>query len=79
MIAKVNEMIEIQIKKRAEKQGVTTAYQLQKALQVSPDVAARLWKADFARIDISTLDRLCRILKCQPNSLFKYIADEKDD
>ena len=68
-------MIEIQIKERAEKLGITTAYQLQKALEVSPDVAARLWKGEFARIDLLTLDRLCRVLKCQPNTIFKYVAD----
>lgn len=69
-------MIEIQIKQRAEKQGITTAYQLQKALEVSPDVASRLWNGSFTRVDLSTLDRLCRVLKCQPNTLFKYVADE---
>lgn len=69
-------MIQITIKERAEKHGVTTAYQLQKALDVSPDVASRLWKAEFSRIDLLTLDRLCRLLKCQPNQLFKYIEDK---
>ncbi len=72
-------MIQVTIQERAQKQGLTTAYQLQKALNVSPDVAARLWKHDFTRIDVSTLDRLCRVLKCQPNTLFKYIADETNE
>jgi DNA-binding Xre family transcriptional regulator len=71
-------MIEIQIKQRAEKQGITTAYQLQKALEVSPDVASRLWNGNFTRVDLSTLDRLCRVLKCQPNVLFKYVAVETE-
>lgn len=69
-------MIQITIQERCEKQGLTTAYQLQKALNVSPDVAARLWKRDFTRIDVSTLDKLCRVLKCQPNALFKHVTDE---
>jgi len=69
-------MIQIQIKERAEKLGLTTAYQLQKSLEISPDVASRLWKGEFARIDLVTLDRLCRVLKCQPNALFKFIVDD---
>lgn len=69
-------MIQIQIRETAEKRGMTTAYQLQKALNVSPNVAARLWNHDFTRIDLITLDRLCRVLKCQPNLLFKYEPNE---
>ena len=71
-------MIEISIRERAEKQGLKTAYQLQKLLNIPPSQANRLWKHDFTRIDVSTLDRLCRILKCQPNQLFKHVADENE-
>lgn len=69
-------MIQIQIRETAEKRGMTTAYQLQKTLNVSPNVAARLWNHDFTRIDLITLDRLCRELRCQPNMLFKHVADD---
>lgn len=65
-------MITIHICEIARKRGITTAYQLRKALDVSPTVAARLWRGDFAMLGIDTLDKLCRILKCRPNSLIKY-------
>jgi DNA-binding Xre family transcriptional regulator len=66
-------MIKITIKERAEKCGITTAYQLQKALEVSPTLAARLWRGEFEMIGIVTLDRLCNTLRCQPDKLFKHI------
>lgn len=72
-------MIEILIRERAEKCGITTAYQLQKAMQVSPTLAARLWRGDFAMIGLETLDKLCRVLRCQPNALFRYEPDTKGE
>jgi DNA-binding Xre family transcriptional regulator len=69
-------MIKVKIREKAERRGLTTAYQLQKLLGVSPDVASRLWKADLERIDLITLNRLCRSLKCQPGALLRYVADE---
>lgn len=71
-------MIVVTIKERAEKCGITTAYQLQKALEVSPTLAARLWRGDFKMIGVhDTIDNLCRVLKCQPDKLLKYVPDGK--
>jgi DNA-binding Xre family transcriptional regulator len=66
-------MIEVKIREFAEKRGITTAYQLRKALEVSPTVAARLWRGNFAMLGMDTLDKLCRVLRCQPDKLLKYI------
>ena len=65
-------MIKTHVKEMAEKRGITTAYQLQKALQISPSVAAKLWKDDFELISRTSLDRLCRLLKCQPSKLITF-------
>jgi DNA-binding Xre family transcriptional regulator len=65
-------MIVVTIKERAEKCGIANAYQLQKALEVSPTLAARLWRGDFEMIGIVTLDRLCSLLRCQPDKLLRY-------
>ena len=71
-------MIEVTIRVRAEKCGIENAYQLQKAMNVSPTLAARLWGGDFDMIGVkTTLDRLCRILRCQPDKLFRYIPNGK--
>jgi DNA-binding Xre family transcriptional regulator len=69
-------MIRVTIKERAEKCGITTAYQLQKAMEVSPTLAARLWRGDFEMIGVGTLDRLCRVLRCQPDKLLQHIHSE---
>lgn len=71
------DMIQITIQEMAQERGITTAYQLQKALQVQPDVAAGLWKGDLTKIGIVSLDRLCRVLRCQPCGLLRYIPDDE--
>lgn len=70
-------MITKHVREVAEKRGMTTAYQLRKALEVSPTAATKLWNDDFDMIGLNTLDKLCRVLKCQPNQLFKYVPDEE--
>ena len=69
-------MITVHVSEMAQKRGFTTAYQLQKALNISPTVAARLWKGEFDMIGMGTLNSLCRVLRCQPNKLLRYVPDE---
>jgi DNA-binding Xre family transcriptional regulator len=70
-------MITVSIREMAEKRGITTAYQLQKALDVSPSLAAKWMRNDMKMIGIDTLDRLCKLLKCKPNDILRYGADEE--
>lgn len=65
-------MITTRIKEMAEKRGITTAYQLQKATDLPPSMAARLFRDEVDMIALRTLDRLCTALKCKPNDLLKY-------
>ncbi len=69
-------MITVAIREQAEKRGITTAYQLQKLANVQPSMAAKWWRNDLEKIGIKTLDTLCRALKCKPNDLLRYEADE---
>ena len=62
-------MIKTHVQEVAKKRGITTAYQLQKALDISPSVAARLWSDDFEFISRTSLERLCNFLKVQPGKL----------
>ena len=71
-------MIKIQIAEVAQAKDIKSAYALQKALDVSPTVASRLWKGDFEKIGIGTLDKLCETLKCQPSRLFRYEKYESE-
>jgi DNA-binding Xre family transcriptional regulator len=65
-------MMKIKIAETAQKHGVKSAYGLQKALSISPTIAARLWKGDFDKIGIKTLERLCDYFKCQTNDFLEY-------
>ena len=65
-------MIKTHVRALAEKAGLTTAYQLQKALEVSPSVAASLFKDDFELISKTSLERLCRVLKTTPGELITF-------
>lgn len=71
-------MITVTIKEQAEKRGITTAYQLQKAAGVQPTVAARWFRNDLKMIGMDSLDRLCAILKCKPNDLLRYEPDSDE-
>jgi DNA-binding Xre family transcriptional regulator len=68
-------MIKTHVQAIARKRGITTAYQLQKALGVSPSVAAKLWKDDFEFISRTSLKRLCQLLMVQPGKLITYERD----
>jgi DNA-binding Xre family transcriptional regulator len=69
-------MIKTHVKEIAHKRGITTAYQLQKALGISPSVAATLWKDDFEFISRTSLARLCKLLSVQPGKLITFERDE---
>ncbi len=67
-------MIKIKIAELAAKRhNVTSAYQLQNFLNISPSIASRLWKGDFDKIGINTINKLCYRLKCQPNDFIEYV------
>ena len=76
--ANLRSMIEVKIREVAEARGITTAYQLQKALDVAPSVAARLWRGEISKIGLDTLDNLCRVLKSRPDKLLMYTPEGND-
>jgi excisionase family DNA binding protein len=64
-------MIKMKLQETARKNGLTTAYTLQKALNCSPTMASRLWNEKFKQIGIETIGSLCDLFNCQPNDLFE--------
>jgi DNA-binding Xre family transcriptional regulator len=63
-------MLEVRIREVAEGKGITTAYKLQKALDVAPSVAAKLFNGEFSQISLETLDKLCTVLDVDAGELF---------
>jgi len=70
-------MIVSNIRKAAEGLGIENANQLKDRLNISPTLAARLWRGDFSQIGMVTLDRLCRELKCQPGELLQFVPRQR--
>lgn len=71
-------MIVIEIKRAAKKAGITTAYQLQKLSGFPPAMSARVFKGEWTRIDVSTLNTLCNTLKCTPNDILEFKPDKEE-
>lgn len=74
----MNGVITVKIAELAKKRGITTAYQLQKALGIPPGHAARLWKGDLKMIGLDTVNRLCTVLRCEPSQILVFKPDPKD-
>jgi excisionase family DNA binding protein len=64
--------MKIKIAELAGKHELKSAYALQKALNISPTMASRLWKGEFDKIGINTLEKLCDYFYCQPNDFLEY-------
>jgi DNA-binding Xre family transcriptional regulator len=62
-------MVTLRIKEVAVRNGIMTAYQLQKAAQLHPGHAAKLWKGEIEMIGLKTIDTLCEALNCDPSDL----------
>lgn len=70
-------MVKLRIREVAEQKGLKTAYQLQKAMNVQPTTAARLWKAKMGKIALTTIDALCEVLECEPCDLIVRVPAKK--
>ena len=65
-------MLKTRIQEIAAERGITTAYQLQKATNLPPSMASRLFKDEVEMIALRTIENLCKTLECQPQDLFIY-------
>ncbi len=72
-------MMKIKIAEVAGKNGLKSAYALQKALNISPTMASRLWKGEFDKIGIGTLEKLCEYFYCQPDEFLEYPLAQKSN
>jgi len=70
-------MVTLRIREAAEARGITTAYQLQKAMGLQPGMAARLWRGEMKMIGLDTLDRLCDAIGCELDDLLVRVPEKK--
>lgn len=70
-------VVELRIREAAEARGITTAYQLQKRMNVPPGTAARLWRGDMKMIGLDTIETLCEAIGCEPADLIVRVLEKK--
>jgi DNA-binding Xre family transcriptional regulator len=63
----------------AKRKGFKNAHQLQLAADLPSHVASRLWEGKVERISLSTHDRLCQTLKCQPGKILRFKPSATDE
>lgn len=73
----IESVIESKVREIAEARGVRSSYALQRALDVAPTVALRLWRGEVTRYSVETLNKLCSAFNCQPGDLLVYVPDKK--
>jgi DNA-binding Xre family transcriptional regulator len=65
-------MVKTNINEMCQKRGITTAYQLQKAMGIHPTPAYALFNDNVKMISLDSLDRLCKVLKTTPAKLITF-------
>lgn len=58
--------IRLTVSDAAKARGITTAYQLQKAMGCMPATAARLFKGDVIKVEFTTLAKVIDVLSRYP-------------
>jgi DNA-binding Xre family transcriptional regulator len=57
------------IQELAKTRGIENAFQLWGRIDGSKETAAQLWRGDFAKIGINTLEKLCAVFDCDVGDL----------
>lgn len=71
-------MIEVKLKALLEARG-RTRYWLAKETGIQFNTLTRIERADLTnRIELSTLDKICRALQCQPGDLLVWVDSNQE-
>jgi DNA-binding Xre family transcriptional regulator/biotin operon repressor len=71
-------MIESKVKEIAASKGIRSSYGLQKALDIAPSNALRLWEGKVTRFSVEILDKLCETFAVSVGDLLVYRQGEND-
>lgn len=64
------------LEKHMARKGWANAYQLAKGADLPKPTASRLVSGEFvARVDVDTLDTLCRVFRVKPWALLEWTPD----
>lgn len=71
-------MIENRVKTVADSKGKNVR-QICLETGIAYNTVLHLFRKSATRIDLKTIDALCRVLECQPGDLFAWMPDESLD
>ena len=63
-----NRFAELLAKKKMDRRDIV------KITGLDNHIVLKIYKGEYSRIDLDTLDKLCYALECDTNDIFKYIA-----
>ena len=69
-------MIRLCIKELAESRGIVKPVDLARLTGLSFSVIHKLWNEQQTRIDLKTIECLCRVLNVSPGELFDFRAEQ---
>lgn len=70
-------MLRNKVFEQMAKQGIRTRKALAEKVGLTEPNIGKIVSGDIKGIRLDTLEALCRVLNCQPNELFEYVAGEE--
>lgn len=70
-------MMRFKVYEMMAKRGVKTRKKLAEMVGIHQTNIGKIVDGNVKRIDVETLEGLCRALECQPSDLIEYIPDEQ--
>lgn len=68
-------MVKVHVYEMMAKRGIKTRKQLAEAAGVHQTHIGKIVDGKVKRVDLGTLEGLCRALDCQPGDLLEYVPD----
>ncbi len=68
-------MIKFRLHKVAADRDIIKIGVMAQRAGLSPQTVSGLWNNNTLRVDLSTLNALCRTLQCRPGDLLEYVPD----
>ena len=68
-------MIRLKVREVAQERGITTIKAFAARAGLAYDTAADLWHGRMKRLDLATLERVCRTLQCRVEEVIELTED----
>ncbi|PYS88752.1 MAG: hypothetical protein DMF64_19595 [Acidobacteria bacterium] len=65
-------MIRLVVREIAQREGIKNSNALSQATGLPYETCRRLWQEKATMISLSTVERLCHVLRVRPSQLFDY-------